>query len=111
MMDKMLTSDSSIKPKVALAWSITAANSLENVNGFTPFQQVFGEQPVLPSLMTCGPSGMADPQVSADIAASISAMHLAREAYIACEHDRVLAEALNKKNKVYTGAGEISPGM
>ena len=52
---------------------------------------------------------MEEVEVSAAVSAQINAMHLAREAFVQCESDRVLAEAL--KRRIYVGAGEVSPGM
>ena len=109
MMDKMLTADRTMKPKDALAWSVTAANSLDNIHGFSPAQLVFGRNPSYPSLHSAGVAGMEEVELSTVIAEHIHAMHLAREMFVQCESDRVLAEAL--KRRVYVGAGEIYPGM
>ena len=109
MMYKMMAADPSLKPKLALAWAITAANSLDNVSGYSPAQIVFGRNPTHPSLMNAGPAGMEEVDVGKSVAIHIHAMHLAREAYIQCESDKVLAEAL--KRRVFVGAGEGRPGM
>ena len=45
MLDKMLTADRNMKPEVALAWAVTAANSLDNRHGYSPAQLVFGRDP------------------------------------------------------------------
>ena len=78
MMDKMLTADVTLTPKVALCWAITAAN----VNGFSPAQLVFGRNPVHPALERAGPAGLEEVDASEEVAAHIHAMHLAREAYV-----------------------------
>ena len=109
MVEMMTTADRKLKPEVALAWFITAVNSLENHKGFSPAQLVFGKNPTHPTLMAAGPSGMEEVEVSANLASHIHAMQAARKAYIKCESDRVLAEALRRR--VYLGAGEIRPGM
>ena len=96
-MDKMIAADPHIKPNIALAWAITAANTLDNVSGFSPAQIVFGRNPTHPSLLNAGPSGMKEVDVSKSVAVHIHAMHLAREAYIKCESDKVLAEALKRR--------------
>ena len=62
-----------------------------------------------PSLMNAGPAGMEEVDVGKSVAIHIHAMHLAREAYIQCESDKVLAEAL--KRRVFVGAGEVRSGM
>ena len=98
-----------MKPKVALAWAVTAANTLDNRHGFSPAQLVFGRNPSYPSLLSAGPSGLEDVEVSVAVASHIHAMHLAREAFVQCESDRVLAEALRKR--LYVGGGQGFPGM
>ena len=47
MLDKVL--DQNINFHSALAWCTNAKNSLANVPGFSPFQLVIGQNPVLPS--------------------------------------------------------------
>ena len=108
-MEKMMLADSSLKPQTALDWSITASNCLENVRGFSPAQLVFGQNPMYPSLLTSGPPGLEEIDMPSQLADHIHAMHSAREAYIQCESDRVLAEAL--KQRVYLDAGEVQKGM
>ena len=90
----MITEDASSSPQTALMWAVLAKNSLQNVSGFSPFQIVFGEQPQLPSVYTAGPPGLEEVVMSKKVADNINAMHLSRKAYIECESDRVLKEAL-----------------
>ena len=107
-MKKMLLADPKMGADVALSWSISAANSLENHGGFSPAQIVFGQQPVVPTLSTVGPPGMEEVELSDKVAEHLHALHLAREMYIKCESDRVLADAL--KQRFFVGAGEVVKG-
>ena len=50
-LERMMTADPSMKPQVALSWTIQAANTMQNVNGCVPFQLVFGKLPQHPSLV------------------------------------------------------------
>ena len=93
MMTKMMFQDPSLKPEVALCWALAAKNSLENYQGFSPAQLVFGENPIFPALYSTGPPGMEEVRVSKAAAMHISALHLAREAFVQCEADRVLKTA------------------
>ena len=84
----------------AFCWALNAKNLLENCDGFSPFQLVFGESPKLPSVFTSGPPGWEEVVMSKGIADIINAMHAAREAFISCEADKVLKQAL--KSRIYT---------
>ena len=92
MITKMRMEDPSINPELALCWALAAKNSLENYQGFFPAQLVFGENPKMPALYSAGPPGLKKAA-----AAHISALHLAREAFIQCEADRVLRTALRQR--------------
>ena len=108
MLDKMLTADPKMEPELALAWSMAASNSLDTVRGRSPSQIVFGVNPNIPTLQTCGPPGMEEADVDRTIAKHIAAMHAAREEYIKSESNRTIREALKKR--LYVGVEEIHPG-
>ena len=105
MMDKMRTEDPGLRAELALTWSVVAKNSLQNVSGFSPYQIVFGQQPSLPSVYSAGPPGMEEVVMTKAVADNINAMHLARQAYIECESDRVLKAAL--KQRIYKRGDDI----
>ena len=108
-LERMITADPALKPEVALAWVIQAVNTLQNVNGFVPFQLVFGRIPRHPSLVEDNPGAnqeIADSQ--AMWARHYRMMMAAREAYTASESDRILRKALEQR--VYTNPSKISPG-
>ena len=108
MITKMRMEDPKISPEVALCWALAAKNRLENYQGFSPAQLVFGENPKMPALYSAGPPGMEEVQVSKAAATHISSLHLAREAFIQCEADRVLRTAL--KQRVYAQGEDVMPG-
>ena len=108
MLDKMLTADPTMEPEIALAWALAASNSLDTVRGRSPSQIVFGVNPSIPTLQTCGPPGLEEADVDRTIAKHIAAMHAGREEYINSESNRVIKEALKKR--LYVGVEEIHPG-
>ena len=108
MMDKMLTEEPGLSPSTALMWAVLAKNTLENVSGYSPFQIVFGEQPQLPSVYTSGPPGLEEVVMNKKVADNINAMHLSRKAYIECESDRVLKQAL--KQRIYQRGNDVDIG-
>ena len=67
MMVKMMFEDPILKPDVALCWALTAKNNLENYQGFSPSQLVFGENPRMPALYAAGPPGMEEVKVSKEV--------------------------------------------
>ena len=105
-LEKMITADPSLKPQVALAWVIQAVNTLQNVNGFTPFQLVFGRLPRHPTLVEDNPGAnqeIADSQST--WARHYRMMMAAREAFISAESDRVLRKALEQRT--YTDISKV----
>ena len=108
MIKKMRMEDPSLTAEVALTWALVAKNSLENYSGFSPFQIVFGESPKLPSVYTAGPPGLEEVIMKKSVADHINALHLAREAYIGGESNRVLKAAL--KQRIYKRGQDIKQG-
>ena len=108
MMAKILMQDPSLSPEVAFTWALAAKNTLQNVSGFSSFQIVFGQAPSLPSVYTAGPPGLEEVVMSKAVADHINALHLAREAYIEGESDRVLKAAL--KQRIYTRGNDVQAG-
>ena len=108
IMSKMMDQDKNMSADIALCWALNAKNSLENYLGFSPFQIVFGESPKLPSVFTAGPPGFEEVVMNKAVADHINALHAAREAFIQCEADRVLKQAL--KSRIYAEGKDISAG-
>ena len=108
MLSKMRMKDPQMSDSVALTWALMAKNTLQNISGFSPFQIVFGKTPALPSVYTAGPSGLEEVVMAKNVAENINAMHLAREAFIAGESDKILKAAL--KDRIYTRGRSIEIG-
>ena len=108
MLEKMLFQDPSLNPEIALCWALNAKNSLENYQGFSPSQIVFGQNPKLPAVYSSGPPGFEEVSMSKAMADHINALHSAREAFIECEADRVLKQAL--KRRVFACSDDIKAG-
>ena len=108
MMEKMLFQDPGLPPEIALCWALNAKNSLENYQGFSPSQIVFGKNPKLPAVYSSGPPGFEEVSMCKSMADHINALHSAREAFIECESDRVIKKAL--KQRIYAHTDEIKEG-
>ena len=108
-LERMLTADPSLKPEVALCWVVQAVNTLQNVNGFTPFQLVFGRLPRHPTLVEDNPGATEEiADSSATWARHYRMMMAAREAFIASESDRTIRKALQQR--VYTSPDRVQVG-
>ena len=97
MMTRMLESDKSLSPEMALRWALNAKNSLENCYGYSPFQLHIGYSPNLPSATRDGPAAMEGFTKSKIFSLHLNAMHEAREAFIQTESSLALKKALKSK--------------
>ena len=73
-----------------------------------PYQLVFANNPQLPSVTRCGPPGYENVTKSEEYAKNITALHLAREAFIKAESSQVLKKAL--KNRIHTKGDNVEQG-
>ena len=69
----------------ALAWAVSAKNSLINHNGFSPSKLVFGKNPSLPSFISNKLPAQESVVKSPDITTYLTALHAARKSYIESE--------------------------
>ena len=78
--------------ETALAWAFSAKNCLINVNGFSPYQIVFGKNITLPSIFTDQPS--ADLPENEIVIKQLNTLHVTRQAFITAESSHKLKLAL-----------------
>ena len=105
----MPTADPSLTPDIALGWSVHAVNTLEMIDGISPFMIVFGKNPMHPTLTNFKPGNEDNPpELSKIVADNIKAMIKAREIFCSLEADRVLRQAL--KQIIYTNSENVRGG-
>ncbi|KAL5252088.1 hypothetical protein ACHWQZ_G015034 [Mnemiopsis leidyi] len=82
--------------ETALAWAVHAKNCLSNINGFSPYQLVFGFNPNIPSLEDKADklSALEDKTVSEKVAEHINAIYSARREQIKSEAAEKIRRAL-----------------
>ena len=98
---KVMADNPGCNVKTALAWSVSAKNSLTNVHGFSPAQLALGYNPQFPSVISDSPPALEKP--SEEIVAShLNLMKSAREAYIKAESSERIKRALKNKNTMCT---------
>ena len=109
MVDKMCTADPTLSPEMALKHAVMAHNTLANYKGFSPCQVVFNKNPVIPTILSTGPPGLEEIKMTAKVARNLATMQSAKEAFIQCEADKIIAETL--KSRIYIGQGQsVEPG-
>ena len=97
IMGEMITKtqeDTGCTLDMAIMWSVAAHNSLTNVHGFTPFQLVFGRNPVLPSLQSDRPPALSEESTSDMVRKNLNCIHAARQAHIRSESCEKVRRAL-----------------
>lgn len=87
-------SDTKCSLEIALSWAIAAKNSLENCNGFSPNQLVFGKNPNYPSVLYDKVPALEASTSSETVRTNLNALHKAREAFIQKESSEKLRRAL-----------------
>ena len=90
----------SMSLEVALAWAVSAVNSLTNVRGFSPYQLVFGKQIKLPNILDDPPPAWEEPTKSKALIDTLNALHNARVEYTKAERCERIRKALRAKIRV-----------
>ena len=101
--------DTGCNMDTALAWSVSAKNSLQNADGFSPNQLVLGRNGNLPSVLSESPP-VLDPVCRSDlIRENLNAMHKARENFIKAESSDRIKRALKYNVRNYSEV-DFQPG-
>ena len=108
MVSKMMESDRTLDAETALCWAMNAKNTLENHQGFSPAQLVFGRNPTLQTILNGTPATWENKTISQTLAKNLEALHSAREEFIKAESDRIIRSAL--KDRVYPKGNDIVNG-
>ena len=96
MVDKILH-DQNCSVELALAWAVSAKNSLSNIFGCSPNQLVFGKNPNLPSVLTDEPPALENFTSSQVVADHLNTISAARKAFVEAESSDKLKRALVRK--------------
>ena len=100
-MDKIIE-ETGCSLTVALAWAVSAKNSLANVYGYSPNQLVFGRNPNFPSVLTDDLPALHGSTSSELIADHLNALHSARKHFVQSEASSKLRQALRRKTRTAT---------
>ena len=92
----------------ALSWALMAKNSIQNVQGYGPFQLVFGRNPNLPSVMIHQPPALEGSTMSGHVRKHINALHASKEAFVKAECSETIRRAWHKQ--IHSSPREFSPG-
>ena len=94
---RKVTDNSNCSLDLAIAWSVSAKNSLSNVYGFSPNQLVFGRNINLPSVHHDRLSAQNETCGNSTLARNLIALHKTRQAFILQESCEKLRRALNRQ--------------
>ena len=78
----------------ALAWAVSARNSLLNNNGFSPNQLVFAYNPSIPDVFHSDPPALESVSSSDIVRMNLNALHAARIEFQKCESSEKIRRAL-----------------
>ena len=92
---------------IAIFHAAFAKNCLTDVNGFSPYQLVFGRSPNIPSILVNEPPALEDWTSSQHMADHLDKLHKARQAFMQCESSKRIARALKKNIREDEGPFEI----
>ncbi|XP_057314680.1 uncharacterized protein LOC130655883 [Hydractinia symbiolongicarpus] len=84
---------------MALAWSVSAKNSLKNVNGYSQNQLVFGFNPNLPNCDNAKLPALEGKTSSEIVATNLNAMNAARKTFIQSESAEKVRRALRHQTR------------
>ena len=94
MVCKILADQPDLPLSTALAWAVHAKNNLQMVEGYSPYQLVFGRNPQLPSVCSDDPPALEGTTTSRVLAKHLNALHVGREAFIKAETSQKIRRAL-----------------
>ena len=89
-----IINDTGCDIKTALAWAVSARNTLDNFSGFSPCQLVFGSNTVLPNVLQSKPPALEAVSSSEVVRRNLNAMHSARQQFVKLESDEKLRRAM-----------------
>lgn len=104
MLEKLVYENPSIPIETLLCWANMSKNALQNWNGFSSFQLVFGKNPSLPNVMTDRLPALEGKTHSEILAQHMTALHSARAAFIQSEHSERIRRALRSRVRA---SGEV----
>ena len=101
--------DVNCKMETALAWAISAKNTLQNISGYSPNQLVFGSNSILPSVDSDAPPAMNTATSSDLVRENLNVLHKARENFVKSESSDRIRRALRYNVHTYSEV-DFQPG-
>lgn len=93
--------DCNCDPEIALSYAVSAKNALQNNNGFSPNQLVFGQNFNLPSVLKDELPALESETESVTVMKNLVALHAARKNFIAAESSERIKRALTHQVRTY----------
>ena len=89
-----IMSDTKCNVHIALSWAVAARNALQNYNGFSPNQLVFGRNPAIPNVLECDPPALEGVTSSQIVADNLNAMNAAWQGHVNNDSNARIKRAL-----------------
>lgn len=98
---RKIQEDTNCSIEVAAAWAVHAKNSLSNIDGFSPYQLLFGKNPLLNSLEDpyTSPTTLEDETPSETVARNITAIYSARRQQMEQETNSKIKRAIKAQTR------------
>ena len=93
--------DSKCSKGLALAWSVSACNAMQNNNGFAPNQLVFGRNVRLPSVLSDKLPALK-PSTTDIVRRQLNAIHSARQNFLKADCSKRIKKALNSNVRTFS---------
>ena len=94
MVHKMLADQPDCSLKMALSWAVHAKNTLQMVEGFSPYQLVYGRNPKIPSILNDDPPALEGTTTCEVFAKHLNTLHAGRKAFLQAESSNRIRRAL-----------------
>ena len=94
MVHKMLADQPGCSLEVALSWAVHAKNTLQMIEGFSPYQLVFGRNPKLPSVLSDELPALEGTTTCEVFAKHLNTLVAGRKAFLQAESSNRIRKAL-----------------
>ena len=97
MVNKIIEQQPNLSLTIALAWAVNSKNCLQMVEGYSPYQLVFGRNPSMPGVVDDALPALEGYSKSEIVADHLNASHRARKSFIAAESSEKIRRALRHR--------------
>ena len=90
-------------PETAICYAVFAKNSMHNNSGYSPYQIVFGKNPVIPTVLNNQPPALCGRSFEDLVTKHLSTLHESRKNYVKAESSNRIRCALRSNIRPHNG--------